>query len=116
MRPSVAVDRGPPSPIRKTGAPDLDSPLKSFSPAELSLRDLYLAETAELRRRFESSGDGRTAVVARSALVDAVVAHLYAELVPAERHAQEVFAWPRWADMAAAPCSPILTWTCSSSP
>jgi len=91
MRPWAAVDRGPLSPLRKTGAPDLDSPLKSFSPAKLSLRDLYLAETAKLRRKFESSGDGRAAVVARSALVDAVVAHLYAELVPAERHAQEGF-------------------------
>ncbi|MFY9585581.1 MAG: hypothetical protein WAR21_13930, partial [Candidatus Acidiferrales bacterium] len=91
MRPSGAVDRGPLSPIRKTGAPDLDSPLKSFPPAELSLRDVYLAETAKLRRKFESSGDGCAAVVERSALVDAVVAHLYAEVVPAERHAQEGF-------------------------
>src|SRR5437867_8740140 len=44
-------------------------------------RDLYETESAEIRRRFEESGDGRAAAEARSALVDRIIRGLFGDPV-----------------------------------
>jgi len=47
------------------------------SPADLSLKELYPAETARIRQGFETTGDGHAAVLERAALLDRLVARLY---------------------------------------
>lgn len=53
-------------------------------PSDLPPKELYPAETARIRQEFGSTGDGRAALLERSALVDAVVVRLYGGLVSAD--------------------------------
>ncbi|HEX2715086.1 MAG TPA: [protein-PII] uridylyltransferase [Candidatus Acidoferrales bacterium] len=63
----------------------------SFSRSDLLPKDVYPAETARIRQEFESSGDGRAAVLERSALVDTLVAQLYREWICADLGGPENF-------------------------
>jgi [protein-PII] uridylyltransferase len=54
-----------------------------------SLSGYYAAEYARIRRQFESSGDGRSVLVARSDLVDSVVAQLYQRFISPELKAPQ---------------------------
>ena len=58
---------------------------------DLPLKEFYPAETARIRQKFESTGDGRAALLERSALVDAVVAQLYRDRVSADLGGPEGF-------------------------
>jgi [protein-PII] uridylyltransferase len=48
-----------------------------------SLQDLYAEETARIQKQFEETGDGKTAVGDRSALIDSVVIQLWNEITAA---------------------------------
>jgi [protein-PII] uridylyltransferase len=54
-----------------------------------SLSACYAADTVRIRRQFAHSGDGRAAVVARSDLVDSVVAQLYWRFISPELKAPQ---------------------------
>ncbi|HEY6464988.1 MAG TPA: [protein-PII] uridylyltransferase [Candidatus Acidoferrales bacterium] len=45
------------------------------------LRELYTAESARIQRDFESNGNGRDAVLARTALVESIAVRLWNEIV-----------------------------------
>ena len=51
------------------------------TPRAGKLRDLYLRESGKIRRQFELTSDGLTAVQARSELVDRVAEVLWAEFL-----------------------------------
>ena len=63
----------------------------SLSPSDLLPKDVYPAETARIRQEFQSSGDGRAAVLGRSALVDTLVAQLYREWISTDLGGPENF-------------------------
>ena len=48
-----------------------------FALPDLPLHEVYPTETARIRQQFERTGDGRAAVLERSALVDTLLARLY---------------------------------------
>ena len=48
-----------------------------FALPNLPLHEVYPTETARIRQQFERTGDGRAAVLERSALVDTLLARLY---------------------------------------
>ncbi|MBZ5514689.1 MAG: [protein-PII] uridylyltransferase [Acidobacteriia bacterium] len=50
-------------------------------PPDSSLSECYGAESARIRRQFETTGDGRAAILARSNLVDALVARLWEQFL-----------------------------------
>jgi [protein-PII] uridylyltransferase len=50
-------------------------------PPDSSLSEYYGVESARIRRQFEASGDGRAAILARSNLVDAIVARLWEQFL-----------------------------------
>jgi [protein-PII] uridylyltransferase len=49
--------------------------------ARSELRDLYVKETAAIELEFSATGDGRTAVARRTALVDSIVQRLWNEII-----------------------------------
>jgi len=49
-----------------------------------TLRELGAAESARFRQQFEATGDGQAAALKRGALVDALVARLYQDLISPE--------------------------------
>jgi [protein-PII] uridylyltransferase len=48
-----------------------------------SLQELYAEESARIQKRFEETGDGKTAIRDRSALIDSVVTELWDEVATA---------------------------------
>ncbi len=56
-----------------------------------SLAELYAAESRRVEQEFEIAGDGRSAMLARSDLVDRIVVRLYREFVSADRDGPENF-------------------------
>jgi [protein-PII] uridylyltransferase len=56
------------------------------------LRELYAAESARIQREFESDGNGRAAVHARTALVDTIARRLWTELVSPDVNGPAGFA------------------------
>ena len=50
-----------------------------------SLQELYAEESAKIRRRFDSSGDGKAAVQERTALIDSIVSELWNEAAGARK-------------------------------
>jgi [protein-PII] uridylyltransferase len=63
-----------------------------ISPGSVSaLTELYATESARIREQFEATGDGRGAGLARAALVDALVARLYGELLSHDLNAPKGF-------------------------
>ncbi len=56
-----------------------------------NLRDLYLSESEQIRRRFKQDGDGLAAVRERAALVDAIALQLYSAFVTPDPHGPERF-------------------------
>jgi len=49
------------------------------------LRELYAGESARIQRDFEGTGDGRAAVLARTALVEAIALRLWNEFISPEK-------------------------------
>ena len=56
-----------------------------------SLAEFYATASARIRGQFEATGDGRGAALARADLVDAVIVHLYQELISPEPHGPKDF-------------------------
>lgn len=56
------------------------------------LRDLYSAEFAQIRQQFAATGDGRAAVLQRSALLDSIVRRLWSDLFSPHSEGPEGFA------------------------
>ena len=54
------------------------------APAFAALRESYAEESAQIRRSFEETGDGRAALIQRTKLVDAIALRLWREIVSAE--------------------------------
>jgi len=48
------------------------------------MRESYAEESAQIRRSFEETGDGRAALIQRTKLVDAIALRLWREIVSAE--------------------------------
>ena len=48
------------------------------------LRDLYARESAAIQQEFAETGDGRTAITRRTALVDSIVLRLWSEIISAD--------------------------------
>lgn len=74
----------------------VDPPLKHAgnnpiaSPAS-TLADFYAGGSAKIRQQYETTGDGRTAALERSALMDSIVAQLYRDFMSALPGAPEGF-------------------------
>ncbi len=45
-----------------------------------ALQELYAAESARIRKQFEETGDGKTAITERAALIDSIVKELFLEV------------------------------------
>jgi [protein-PII] uridylyltransferase len=56
------------------------------------LRDLYSAESARIKENFYANGDGKTAVLDRTAVVNEIVLRLWKEIIEAEDGAPKDFA------------------------
>ena len=53
------------------------------------LRDLYARESAAIQQEFAVTGDGRTAITRRTALVDSIVLRLWSEVISADPKGSE---------------------------
>src|SRR5271170_1343006 len=58
------------------------------------LRDLYLRESAAIEQEFSVTGEGRTAVARRTALVDAIVQRLWNEIIVGAQLSSEFGSQP----------------------
>ena len=56
------------------------------------LRELYATESSRIQRDFSASGDGRAAVLARTALVESIARRLWSELICPESNGPHNFA------------------------
>jgi len=56
------------------------------------LRDFYAEESAQIRRSFEETRDGRAALIQRTRLVDALALRLWREIVSPEPDGPEKFS------------------------
>jgi len=56
------------------------------------LRDLYARESAAIQQEFAETGEGRTAIARRTALVDSIVLKLWNEIISANPEASENLA------------------------
>src|SRR5215469_7747560 len=56
------------------------------------LRELYAAESSRIQRDFSASGDGRAAVLARTALVESIARRLWSSLICPESNGPHNFA------------------------
>jgi [protein-PII] uridylyltransferase len=56
------------------------------------LRDLYARESAAIQQEFAVTGDGRTAIARRTALVDSIVLRLWSEIISADPKGSENLA------------------------
>ena len=52
------------------------------------LSDLYVRESAAIEREFSATGEGRTAVARRTALVDTIVQRLWNEIIVSSNYAE----------------------------
>jgi len=57
------------------------------------LRDLYVRESAAIEREFSETGEGRTAVGRRTALVDSIVQRLWNEIIVPSHPALRTLRW-----------------------
>jgi [protein-PII] uridylyltransferase len=60
--------------------------------SSIELRDLYAAESARIQREFETDGNGRAAVHARTTLVETIALRLWNELVSPAQDGPQGFA------------------------
>ncbi len=60
-------------------------------PTLSALRDSYVKETEKLRDNFNATGDGATALLDRTALVDSIVRELYRDLLSSNSNAPDNF-------------------------
>ncbi len=58
----------------------------------IELRDLYARESAAIQQEFAETGDGRTAITRRTALVDSIVLRLWSEIISADPKGSENLA------------------------
>ena len=56
------------------------------------LRDLYARESAAIQQEFADTGEGRTAITRRTALVDSIVLRLWSEIISADPKGSENLA------------------------
>src|ERR1700719_3205629 len=56
------------------------------------LRELYAGESARIQRDFLGRGDGRAAVLGRTALLESIVLRLWQELISSDTHGPPNFA------------------------
>lgn len=56
------------------------------------LRDLYARESAAIQQEFAETGEGRTAITRRTALVDSIVLRLWSEIISTNPEASENLA------------------------
>jgi [protein-PII] uridylyltransferase len=56
------------------------------------LRDLYGEQSVRIRQQFQATGDGRTAVAERAALVEEITLRLWKEFIAPDQRAPEDFA------------------------
>ena len=63
----------------------------SLTPAAITLRDLYVAESAKIETEFASTSNGRKAIEGRAALVDRIILDLSKEALPPDPAQQSHF-------------------------
>src|SRR5215470_14060215 len=66
--------------------------MSTAASASSELRDLYTEESARIRRRFASAGDGAAAVAARAELLDRIVQQLWEKLLAPQAGGPKDFA------------------------
>src|ERR1043166_4924398 len=64
---------------------DADGPtlvaMSTAATLRMQLRDLYLSESTQIQRDFESTGDGKSAIAQRTALVEQILLRLWDEII-----------------------------------
>src|SRR5215469_11074931 len=93
----------------------METSMTATSSLSGGLRDFYAGQSARIQQQFESTGDGRAMVAARTRLVEEIVHRLWQEHIAPGLNGPPASLSSPWAASAAAGSSLTPTSTSSSS-